>query len=109
MASAQPEFLAPPRQRELPSGLGTPGNGAQHPHNTGRAQGMAIAPLTLCSSKQDSACLKNIGGEREFGILLPLPHLCLFCWGRFSGSIYIPLGLGSLQRDERSIWIQSHL
>lgn len=56
-----------------------------------------------------SASHEGTRREREFGTPPPPPHLCLFCWGRFSGSIYIPLGLGSLQRDERSIWIQSHL
>lgn len=39
-APAQPKFLAPLQHRELPSGLNTPGNGAQHPqeHRQGSGQ-----------------------------------------------------------------------
>lgn len=55
------------------------------------------------------ATLESTGGEPGHAGHLLLPYLCLFCWGRFSGSIYTLLGLGNLRQDEKSIWIQSHL
>lgn len=66
----------------------------------GAGQGQWVAAATSCL--QSAA---GHGGDR--GMLRP--YLCLFYWGRFSGSIYILLGLESLRRGETSIWIQSHL
>lgn len=135
MTSAQPKSSPsppPPKRSRLPSGLSTPGNVCRPRSNNAaqrrmwiRSLGLRAALASPCTIHPEQgqtgqrvamaallsppASLESAGEEPGYAGHLLFPYLCLFCWGRFSGSIYILLGLGSLRQDERSIWIQSHL
>lgn len=86
----------------------SPGKPQHQAAQSTQAHCLAGSVTRTAGGSAATSCLWSTAGHsRDHGMLRP--YLCWFCWGRFSGSIYILLGLESLRRGETNIWIQSHL